>query len=90
MSSAPQQARRPTVEQLELVPQIRRYSRDACLAVRECQLNHNYAMKLRALRQKEDDLARRARELDAREKRLNGACPLPTSCVYVCLRGRSL
>lgn len=67
-----QQSKRPTVEQLEMVPQVRRYARDACLAVRECQLNHNYAVKLRALRQREDELARRAKDLDAKAARLAG------------------
>lgn len=81
-----EQEKRPAVEELERLPPLKKWAREASLLVREHQVSHSYAQRYKELKQREEEvrkreqavaekerqLATRERDLSRREVELNG------------------
>lgn len=61
-------AKRPSVEDLEKLPQIRAMSREASLVVKEYSINHSYTTRMRELKAKEEEVARREAAVASMER----------------------
>eukprot|EP01138_Halocafeteria_seosinensis_P015834 gb/GECG01016159.1/.p1 GENE.gb/GECG01016159.1/~~gb/GECG01016159.1/.p1 ORF type:complete len:464 (+),score=76.18 gb/GECG01016159.1/:1-1392(+) len=65
-----EQEKRPAVEELERLPHLKKWGREASLLVREHQVSHSYAMRYKELKQREEEVRKREQAVAEKEKQL--------------------